>query len=214
MKKLLILSMSILLCFIMTGCEPEKIYINQTILSTQTVVSYATKTNITTSTATTTLPAITEKTTSTKTETSTQLIYTTNLVTNTETATKTNTKTSTITKTTTTSITTTTTIIPGFPSAPIPKYDAGYGAILGRVIYTNGNPADMYYVVRFAVGSMFSFNSTYTDQNGYYIFNNVTPDQYEIYVFESEPSGSISGTPNVVVTVPAGQITTVQNIIL
>jgi hypothetical protein len=198
----------------MTGCEPEKIYINQTILSTQTVVSYATKTNITTSTATTTLPAITEKTTSTKTETSTQLIYTTNLVTNTETATKTNTKTSTITKTTTTSITTTTTIIPGFPSAPIPKYDAGYGAILGRVIYTNGNPADMYYVVRFAVGSMFSFNSTYTDQNGYYIFNNVTPDQYEIYVFESEPSGSISGTPNGVVTVSAGQITTVQNIIV
>lgn len=212
MKKILILTVSILLCVVMTGCEPDKIYVNQTLLSTQTVVSYSTITNMTTSTATITLPAITEKTTSTKTEISTLVVYTINSVTNTETATKTDTTTSTVTNSST--VTTTTTIIPGFPAAPIPEYDAEHGAILGRVIYTNGNPVSTYYVIRFDVGSMFSFHSTYTDQNGYYVFNNVNPDQYEIYVFETEPTDSISRPPNAVVTVSAGQITTVQNIII
>jgi hypothetical protein len=54
MKKLLILSISIILCLIMTGCEPEKIYVNQTVLSTVTSPTTTTVTSTSVSTTTVT----------------------------------------------------------------------------------------------------------------------------------------------------------------
>jgi hypothetical protein len=112
----------------------------------------------------------------------------------------------------------TTTVIANYPSAPIPTYTSSSGAIIGKIKHGDGSPAYMYSVVLFVnvqgVLITYSTASAYTDQNGYYVFNDMAPGQYQIYA-SAQIIQSYSGmTPNAIVVVQANSITAAPDITL
>ena len=96
-------------------------------------------------------------------------------------------------------------------------YNTGSGAAVGTVVYPNSSVAGGLLVVIFKLGGTQSYTSTSTDNHGYYLFDNMPPGNFEIYVFSPSdgsyiyiPSDVLSDTT---ISISAGETTNVSPIV-
>ena len=95
---------------------------------------------------------------------------------------------------------------------PIPTFTSGTGAAIGQVMYPSSVPATGKIVYIFKGEEEHSFKSCSVDSHGYYIFNSLPPDNYEIYLGAPSSPGSlqlINGAPATTITVSASETVTV-----
>jgi len=100
-----------------------------------------------------------------------------------------------------------------FATTPQAKYTTpGTGAAVGWVMFPDYTPACDSLAYIFEPDETLSFAGCYVDTNGYYIFDDIPPGSYEIYVTSFGPGLLFTGPPDATIAVYEHETTSVPNI--